>query len=91
MGHSQYYCVGHSRSGSALLAVYQQWCSLSCGFPCGSVACVRRGGYLLPGLIGFCVCFHLQAGVTCLTRFANGFVSGIGGALCVPVVLPFVA
>ena len=41
--------------------------------------------------MGSVFCFCLQAGVTCLTRFANGFVSGIGGALCVPVVLLFVA
>ena len=41
--------------------------------------------------LGSVFCFCLQAGVTWLKCFANDFVSGIGGALCVPLVLPFVA
>ena len=54
--------LGTSCAGSALLAVYWQWCSLSCGFLWGSVTCVCRGGYLLPGLIGFCVLFLSSGG-----------------------------
>ena len=49
--------LGTSCAGSALLAVYRQWCSLSCGFSCGSVTCICCGGYLLPDVIGFCVLF----------------------------------
>ena len=51
--------LGTSRAGSALLAVYRQWCSLSSGFLCGSVSCVHHGGSLLPGIIGSFFCFRL--------------------------------
>lgn len=83
--------LGTSRAGSALLAVYRQWCSLSCGFSCGSVTCVFHGGFLLPGLMGFWVLFSSVGGCHMPYTFANGFISGIGGALCVPIVLLFVA
>ena len=54
--------LGTSRAGSALLAVYRQWCSFSCGFSCKSVTCVCHGDYLLPGLTGFWVLFFSVGG-----------------------------
>ena len=85
MGHSQYYCIGHilcrvcfacSVSAMVLLVL---WVFVR-------VCLMHSSRWFSAYWRHWVTCFVFVC-VTCLTCFATGSVSGMNGALCVPVVL----